>query len=277
MVDHSLYAQSVVDHAVWLARASGRSIDVVHVVDPLDPAAVHAGMAGLAVGGPGIVRDIHHSDEKLEQLKADAQLLVDRMTTRIAAGFGGVVLGRVIVGGLRHAVAELQSDADIIVLGKRGATADFVGLTLGSTLRTVVGVAQVPLLIAQRVFRDIAGWVVAVGDDFGISRPLASLLSTSILPTMPCEVVHVGECDELLKNHLEVVNRQLLDHGHASTIAMLEGQPVRVLAEQLASEETRLLAIGRFGRARLLPQLFGDTVANDLTRASLGPVLVLAP
>jgi nucleotide-binding universal stress UspA family protein len=93
LVDHSLYAESVVDHAAWLGRSSGRSIDVVHVIDPVDPKAINAGMAGLAVGGPGIVRNINHTAEKLEQLRADAQLLVDRMTTRIAAGYHGVVLG----------------------------------------------------------------------------------------------------------------------------------------------------------------------------------------
>lgn len=45
MIDSSVYAESVVDHAVWLAGGSPASMDVVHILDPVDPAAVNVGMA----------------------------------------------------------------------------------------------------------------------------------------------------------------------------------------------------------------------------------------
>jgi nucleotide-binding universal stress UspA family protein len=276
MVDRSIYAESVVDHAAWLGRASGRSIDVVHVVDPVDQKAIQVGMAGLAVGGPGIVQEINHSAEKLEDMRAEGQLLVDRMTSRIASDYHGVVLGRVIVGEFRHVVTELQNDADALVIGKRGESADFVGLTLGSSLRNAIGLAQVPLVIAPRVFRAVSGWVLAVGESFGMSLPLTALLSKGMLPTMPCEIIHVGDGSDVLSNHLEALKRTLQDHGHPTSVSVVQGQPVRAVAERLATDETRLLAVGRFGRTRLLPQIFGDAVASDLTKASLGPILVLS-
>jgi hypothetical protein len=61
----------------------------------------------------------------------------------------------------------------------------------------------------------------------------------------------------------------------ASTLTLVPGDPVRVLAEKLATDENKLVAVGKFGRARLLPMLFGDSVARDLTKASPGPILVL--
>ncbi len=45
MIDSSVYAESVVDHAVWLAGGAPASIDVVHILDPLDPAAVSVAKA----------------------------------------------------------------------------------------------------------------------------------------------------------------------------------------------------------------------------------------
>jgi nucleotide-binding universal stress UspA family protein len=277
LVDHSVYAESVADHAGWLSRASGAAIDIVHVVDPIDPAAIHAGMAGLAVGGPGIVRQAYHSEEKLAALESAARLHVDALAARVAAQQDAVATGHVMVGELRRTVAGLQREAALIVVGKRGDDADFVGLTLGSNLRNVIGVAQIPLLIVPRVFRDIAGWVLGVGDDAGIARPLASLLEEELLPPMPCEIVHVGKADIGIKGDLEIIDRELVAHGHASTISLLRGPIVRLLAERLATEPARLLAIEKFGRARILPQLFGDSVASDITKASLGPVLVMAP
>ena len=102
LVDHSVYAESVVDHAAWFAAADQASIDVVHVIDPIDPAAVNAGMAGLTVGGPGIISgNANYSEEKLQELTIKGHALVDRLTTRIKDAKTSTIVGRVVVGELR--------------------------------------------------------------------------------------------------------------------------------------------------------------------------------
>jgi nucleotide-binding universal stress UspA family protein len=276
LVDHSVYAESVVDHAAWVAGRTGASIDVVHVLDPIDPAAVNAGMAGLAVGGPGIVSgSASYSEARLQQLTYQAQQLVDRLTTRIGNAGGGAVIGRVIVGELRHFAEESQSDFDLTVVGKRGETADFVGLRLGSKLRNVVHVASKLVLIVPRAYRPLASWLLAVGKDNEVSRGLDDLVQSRMLEALPGEVVHVGELTELIRSDLESIGLRLTHAGHRVSITVLDGEPVRAVAERLATAESQLVVVGKFGRSRVLPMIFGDGVARDLTKVNQGPVLVL--
>jgi nucleotide-binding universal stress UspA family protein len=276
LVDRSVYAASVVDHAAWVAGLTGASIDVVHVLDPIDPAAVNAGMAGLAVGGPGIVRgSANYSEAKLQQLTYEAQQLVDRLTTRTRDSGAGVVVGRVIVGELRQFAEESQRDFDLIVVGKRGETADFVGLRLGSQLRNVVHVAGKLVLIVPRAYRPLASWLLAVGKDNEISRGLDDLIQSRMLETLPGEIVHVGELTVLIRTDLEGIGMRLTHAGVRARIAVLDGEPVRAVAERLATAESQLVVVGKFGRSRVLPMIFGDGVARDLTKVNQGPVLVL--
>ncbi len=276
LVDHSVYADSVVDHAAWFAATNHSSIDVVHVIDPLDPAAVSVGMAGLTVGGPGILNgNANYSEEKLQDLTMAAEVLVDRLTTRIKDAGLGTIVGRVIVGELNNVLATLQEEADLIVAGKRGEMADFVSLRLGSNLQKILRVAKRPVVIAPRSFRPIAGSLIAL-DDGPEMISAVGRLATNLIPAMPCEIVHVGDLDDLMTSDLELMRHRLSDAGHEVLMTVLSGDPVRVMAERLAAGDTRVAILGKFGRARMFPTLFGDGVGRDLTKASLGPMLVLS-
>jgi hypothetical protein len=74
---------------------------------------------------------------------------------------------------------------------------------------------------------------------------------------------------------LESIGQRLTQAGYQSKIAVLDGDPVRAIAERLATAESQLVVIEEFGRTRVLPMIFGEGVARDLTKANLGPILVL--
>lgn len=276
LVDHSVYAESVVDHAAWIAGLMGASVDVVHVLDPVDPAEVNVGMAGLAVGGPGIVRgNAHYSEAKLQELTFAAQLMVDRLTARIKDAGARVVVGRVVIGDLRQFVEKNQRDFDLVVLGKRGEDADFVGLRLGSKLQNVVHVAHKFVMIVPRAFRPPSSWLLAVGNSYEAMRGLDELIAQKAFANLPCEVVHVGKVTQLVRADLESIGQRLAQAGYQARIAIMDGDPVRAIAQRLATAESQLVVIEEFGRTRVLPMIFGEGVARDLTKASLGPILVL--
>jgi nucleotide-binding universal stress UspA family protein len=96
-----------------------------------------------------------------------------------------------------------------------------------------------------------------------------------MLETLPGEVVHVGELTELIRSDLESIGLRLTHAGHRVSITVLDGEPVRAVAERLATAESQLVVVGKFGRSRVLPMIFGDGVARDLTKVNQGPVLVL--
>jgi len=276
LVDHSVYATSVADHAAWLADTFAATIDLVHIVSPYDKASINAGMAGLAVGGPGLVGQIaYHSERRLEDLVVEGQRLVDGLTTRLASSKAGICLGRVVVGEIADVLSDAGLDSDIIVAGKRGADADFVSLTLGTVLEKIIHASKRPLLMAPRIFRPISGWVLAYGTGTEITSGLEHVVKDQLLPKLPCEIVYVGSPDEGLKTEIQAARNLLSAAGHPVSIDIVDGRPVHALAARMVSEDTRLIAVGGFSRLRLLPAIFGEGTSTEIIKASLAPVLLL--
>jgi nucleotide-binding universal stress UspA family protein len=276
LVDHSIYAHSVCDHAAWLASAGGANVDVVHIISPFNLNAMQAAsMAGLAVGGPGLIGTVaRHSDQRMEELTINGQRLVDRMTSRLAPQTG-VTLGKVLVGEMPTLLKTLDEEADIIVVGKRGENADFVNLSLGSNLEGIVRATRSPLLMAPRVFRPVSGWVLAFGMGPEIAEGTRRIASGDLMPKLPCELLYVGKPDAQTRSEMQSAQTILSDGGFTTSINIVDGKPVQTIAERMASDDVQLIAIGGFNRTRLLPAILGDGLATDLTKASLAPVLLL--
>jgi nucleotide-binding universal stress UspA family protein len=58
-------------------------------------------------------------------------------------------------GSFVDTVVQCEEDVGLVVIGKRGASADFAKLHLGSNLERVVRSSRRPVLIASREWRTI--------------------------------------------------------------------------------------------------------------------------
>jgi nucleotide-binding universal stress UspA family protein len=64
-------------------------------------------------------------------------------------------------GDVVEAVADHESDACLIVIGRPGEAADFAKPRLGSNLERVVRASRMPVLVASRAFRPIERVLIA--------------------------------------------------------------------------------------------------------------------
>lgn len=275
LVDNSLYATSVCACASWISLRNGAAIDLVHVVSRAGIVSRRIEMAGpFAVGlAPGFINEVARvSDDEIEHARERGRALLDKMHAELSARGVALVRPRLAMGDLGSIVQETEADA--IIMGKRGESADFARLSLGSNLKRLAWSTTKPLFMAPRAFRPALRWLLAFDTDPNIETGINHLVDGDLLPQLPCQIVHVGKPSEEVKDAMAGAQTTLAAAGFAVTIDVVDGDPVRVLPERVVTDEASLVALGGFTGSRLKSLAFGDT-ASELVRACQTPILLL--
>lgn len=278
LIDQSVYAKSVCDYAAWLATGRDAQIELLHVVSPMEMSAHRIGMAGgLAVGhGPSIISNVASVTEAdIEAALASGTLLVEARRAELESAVTASVTARVIVGDIVETVRNAAADADIVVIGKRGESADFANLQLGKTFERIVWGTTKPILAAPRQFRPISRWMLGFDGSAQLTQGVAALLDDGLLPNVPCDVLHVGKADGEEAAGLAALARQLEAAGIPVSVETVAGDPERIIPERVIQSEANLVALGGYKRARIWDVILGESTASALIRACQTPILLM--
>ena len=137
-IDGSIYAQSVCHHAAWIADRTGATVDLIHVLGPRDTSGKRDHSGEISLGArTALLQELAELDAQRSKLMSqrgraildDAQVILDK---------DGVtdISTRLRHGDVVEAVAEVEGDARVIIVGKRGEDADFAKGHLGVQPRT---------------------------------------------------------------------------------------------------------------------------------------------
>src|SRR3546814_6751190 len=163
-IDASQYATSVVDHAAWVAFHLDATVEVLHVIQRKDAVAARHDLSGAVGLGAksGLMEELTRIDEAEGRLaREQGNILLQTAEERLkAAGVRSETCHR--HGGIIETVIEREADADLVVIGKRGASADFAKGHLGSKVERVVRPSVKPVLVASRPFRKNARALIAL-------------------------------------------------------------------------------------------------------------------
>jgi nucleotide-binding universal stress UspA family protein len=269
-IDRSIYARSVVDHAAWLARASGAGVDLVQIISPNE--LIAATMPPIHPGGPVVLPKGRTLNEDIAALhRAAANQLEQSRNELLAAGIADVGT-QVEEGDIPRLLADAASSASIVIMGKRGEHADLARLPLGSNFDRLISSTHTPVLAVSRQFRPIDRTMVALDLDEQVAGAVAAL-GAGIFPPMPIEVLHVGEPSDAVRAELDRAATLLAVAGHQPATAVVDGDPRYAVPERVVSDGIGLVALGTSGRGGLLSRVFGN-LTRELTRACQVPVLL---
>lgn len=228
----------------------------------------------LAVGPtPGFINEMARvSYDEVEHARERGRALLDKMHAELSAAGVALVRPRLATGDLGNVVQETEADA--IVIGKRGESADFARLPLGSNLKRLVWSTTRPVIMTPRTFRPVLRWLLAFDADPSTEAGINHLADGDLLPRLPCQIILVGKPSEETKEAMSMARTTLADAGFAVTIDVADGDPVRVIPERVVSDDASLVALGGFTGPRLKSLVFGD-IASELVRSCQTPVLLL--
>jgi nucleotide-binding universal stress UspA family protein len=157
-IDGSSFTESVCDHAAWLASRTGGRVRVLHAVMEEGPS---------IFGRPEAL--IRHAVQRLQN-----------------EGVGDVVAQQA-KGALVESV--LAAHADLIVMGKRGLTAETDRRALGRHVDPIVRLTAAPVCLAPQLFMPIYRALVVLDADITHRTAVEFVASQPDLSDIDCDLI----------------------------------------------------------------------------------------
>jgi nucleotide-binding universal stress UspA family protein len=243
-IDGSVYSPSVADHAGWAASRLRASVAILNVEE-----------RGRAT------------------VEAKRWLDIEEASARVEAFGLRDVAPAMRAGGLREAMLELEGESDLLTIGKRGASADFSTMRLGSNLEGILRGAAKPVLVASRAFKPIRRYLIAYDDRPSARKAVEAVATSPLFEGMPGGLLTVGSDTPEVRRALEAAAARLAQTRPAPEIRIATGTTSAAIAEALLRDDADLLVMGAYGHSRLRTMMIGSTTSATI-RASAGPVLI---
>jgi nucleotide-binding universal stress UspA family protein len=274
-VDVSVYAESVVDHAAFAASRLGGSIELLHVIGRKERGELYdvGGVLGPDAGA-ALHAQILEADALSARLAADrGRALLDAMKKRAESLGVPSVSTTLREGSLVDTVVELEAESELVVIGKRGANADFAHLHLGSALERVVRASIRPVLVASRVFHGVTR--VLIADDGGPSatRAIDALATSPLIDGLAVSIVTVGHDGPDTRARLGAASERLADRASSVEVRLLDGDPEATIIEEVHRSHADLVVMGAYGHSRVRHLVVGSTT-SAVIRGCLVPILL---
>ena len=270
--DGSGYSMEACRTGAWLAKETDAVLELLYVSDVRQfEIPVIADLSGSIGVQPydGMLAQMH----ELERLKSDF-IWKESLKIFEAAGLAQRVSYHHEVGLLVDLIERYEAEADLVLLGKRGESAQFAKEHMGSMLERVVRAAQRPCLVTSRKFKPIER--VAVAFDGGASTLKALDFIASVEPFRSLEIhllsVAEGYPETPAVQALSKAKEILEGKGLSPNSQLLTGEVELAIADYVRDAEMDLLVLGAYGHSKIREFLIGSTT-TELLRSCHVPVL----
>lgn len=276
LVDGSIYSESVCHHAAWIAQRTGAPVELFHVLGRRE-APEKADLSGAIRLGARtrLLEELAEIDAQRAKLVShrgraileDARAIVDRdgvtdITTRLRHG------------DIVEAIGEIEGDARVIVVGKRGEAADFAKGHLGSNLERIVRAAHRPVFVAARAFKPVKSVLVAYDGGASAMKAVDHIARSPLFAGLPVTVVTVGSETPAVTKALGDAKALLMAAGIDAETRTVQGQPETELGNMVDREGFGLVVMGAYGHSRIRSLVIGSTT-TEMVRSCRVPVVLL--
>lgn len=273
-IDASQYATSVCDHAAWAATRLSADVEVLHVIQRKDAVAARHDLSGAVGLGAksSLLEELTRIDEQEGRLaREQGKLLLRAAEERLrGAGVNSVsVVHR--HGGIVETVIEREEDAQLVVIGKRGASAPFAEGHLGRKVERVVRQSVRPVLAVSRAFRPIARALIAFDGGSSARKAVGFAATSPLFEGVELHLIIVGEAGERNAEALRWAREVLGERARRAEI--IPGNVETVLKADAAQSNVDLIVMGAYGHSPLRTLIVGSTTTAVMRSFQL-PVLL---
>ncbi len=276
LLDGSAYSASVCDHAAWFSRRAGASVHLVHLISRRSLAGGTQNLSGsIGLGArTALLNELAELDArkaKLAQQRGRA-ILTDAGDRLSELGVADVSTS------LRHGevvetLTELEKEADLVVLGKRGEAADADSAHLGSNLERAIRSTTKPALVASRAFREPKRFLIAFDGGRSALDAVDFTAARKHYSDLECHLVSAGHADTTRRRQLEGAAATLREAGFTVTADHVEGTPESVLKQEVDARGIDLVVMGAYGHSRIRNLIIGSTTTSMIVACKV-PVLL---
>ena len=276
LVDGSIYSASVCDHAAWMSRRTGSAVELIHVLGRREAPDRQDLSGTIALGARNaLLEELAELDAQRARLIShkgraileDARSILDR------AGVSTVAT-RLRHGDIVDAVAEIEGDAGVVMIGKRGEAADFARGHLGSNLERIVRASRRPVFVASRTFQPISKVLLAHDGGMSAMKAVDHVARNPVFSGLAVHVVTVGAPAPEIRRELESARALLRGAGIEAETSVLPGQPEQALGRLVDDAQFDMLVMGAYGHSRIRSLIIGSTT-TEMIRSCRVPVVLI--
>jgi nucleotide-binding universal stress UspA family protein len=197
-------------------------------------------------------------------------------TLRERAGNAGVkeVDMRQRYGELVETLHEQEEGVQLIVLGRRGESAEVTQRDLGRNVERVVRALRKPILTVTEGFREPSRVMFAFDGGVITRRGVEVIASGKLFQGLPILLLMSGKVSADGSKKLKWAEEKLTAAGFEVNTRLVPGDAEAVIARTVKEESIDLLIMGAFSHSPLRSLLFGSKTADLLRSASI-PTLLL--
>jgi nucleotide-binding universal stress UspA family protein len=276
--DGSLYSQVSYDYAAWLAKRTEVDIEVLYVTDRRKEEAVRMPDFSGSIG----IGSYQQLLDKLVTLESDRAKINHKRAKYILQQAQSFFSTKEVTnvklthetGFLVDLFHKLETNADLIILGKRGETAKFASEHLGANMERIVRASHKPCLVTPREYRPINKVLLAYDGGKSASKALDYLTRNPFSEDLELHIITVAKSDRALaQKRLQTAQNTAVAASLKPICQLLEGEPEVQMQKYVEEQNIDFLIMGAYGHSRIRHLVIGSTTAQML-RSSHIPVLL---
>ena len=276
LIDGSDYSESVCKHTAWVARRTDASVEVLHVLGRRDVFSKPANLSGnIGLGArTALLEELAEIDAKKAKLSQKrGRMILEEAKSLINTAGVECVSTKLRNGDILETIQEFETDADLIIVGKRGEAADFAKLHLGSNLERVVRSSHKPVLVASRSFTPVERFLIAFDGGSSAIKAVEQIAHSNLFRGLECQLLMVRSETEDLRKQIEAAADVLRGVGFTVKVNIEQGQSDEVIAKKVEADSINLLVMGAYGHSRIRSLIIGSTT-TEMVRSCKIPVML---
>jgi nucleotide-binding universal stress UspA family protein len=276
-LDHSSYALTVCDYAAWAAFQLAAPLEFIHVLDRHPEVAPKIDLSGsIGLGSQEhLLEDLSALDERRSKIALErGRLLLEGAKQRAVADGIAAPEARQRHGELVETLTDMEKEARLFVLGKRGEAAENAPEHLGGNLERVVRALHRPILVVPKEFKSPSNFLIAFDGSVTTRKGVEMIASSPLFQGLSGHIVMAGTDNAASKTQLEWAVTALTKAGFSITASIIPGDPEAVLTEYIHTKLIDIVVMGAYGHSRIRQLLVGSTTTT-MIRTSSVPLLLL--
>ena len=276
-VDQSRFADHVADYAAWAAQRLDAPLEFLHVIERHPERSTgqdHSGAIGIDAQENLLDRlsaaDEAHSRAAREQ----GRIFLNRLRQRASAAGVKQVDMRLRHGELEQTLAEQEEGVRLLVLARRGESAEASQRALGRNVERVVRALRKPILTVTEGFKAPQRVMIAFDGGTVTRRGVHMVATSPLFHGLPIHLLMSGKDSANASRQLDWASTRLKDAGFEVSAVLTAADAHSAIARSVEDEAIDLLIMGAFGHSALRSLLFGSKTA-ELLRSSTIPTLLL--
>jgi len=270
-VDHSGFAVFVTDYASWASKKTGNQLNILHILDHKFENRVrhdHSGAIGLDAQQT-LLDELSNNDESLSKLMREkGRLLLNNLKERALEKGCFPVEVKQRSGDLLETIKEKQMLTSLLVVGRRGSSAELTQRDLGRNIENIIKNVDLPVLAVSESFREPERIMVAFDGSLASRSIIKTLCDYKLTMGLKVHILMAGKRNIKAAKYLDWAKDTLIESGYTVTYAFIQGDAERIIAKEIIAKEIDLLVMGAYTNSPFVRFIIGSKT-NELLR-SLG-------